>query len=120
MSNTTYEQRLRALAEKMAKDQYDKAENSVNRIGIPFSDLLPMRKKVYTDMKMSDARIAVAEMAVQYEALYNELSVGDAQIIGFNNNRGEYKKYREGMDEILKEHGLIPDTEQEAEQDGNN
>jgi len=107
MNNSTYEQRVQTIAEKMAKNQYERAEKEVMRLGVSFSDLTDLQKKIYTDTKMADARIAVAEMA-EAVIIYAFGSLEDYNQLVEQGQEFDY------MDRVLKEQGLIPDTEQEA------
>ena len=92
----TYIERVRLLAEKMAKNQWPLLD-----------DFVQGWKKACVNAKMQDARIAVAEMA-EAVIIYAFGSLEDYNQLVEQGQEFDY------MDRVLKEQGLIPDTEQEA------
>jgi len=101
----TYTERVRLLAEKMAKASYDKMNYS-----IPWDRC--SNKYYYYSKKMEDARIAIAETA-EAVIIYAFGSLEDYKQLVEQGQEFDY------MDRVLKEQGLIPDSAQEGSHDAN-
>ena len=97
MDNQAYQQRVQALAEKMAKDKWD---NDPFRKG---EDFYRTEKNIQTDWindEINGARIAVAEMAAELKPCLEALATYTLL----------------DVEKVLKQRGLIPDNGQENDQ----
>ena len=94
MDKIPYAERVRLLAEKMAKNQWPLLD-----------DFVQGWKKACVNAKMQDARIAVAEMKDMAACLLHSRFIREGYL---------HAQAGKMVDKELKFQGLIPDTEQEA------
>lgn len=104
----TYNERLKEIAEKMAKAQHHLKYES-DRNAVKWEQLTELEKDLLIIQGKASARIAVAEMTKAYEWGHHDGWMSKAM----NFNRLDSPSLKEG----LIKSGLIPDDGQEAGSD---
>lgn len=100
MNKQSYEHRVRALAEKMARNKYPITFFQTKHPSVWEETFYEKQREYTIELMMSTARIAVAEMAEIAKTAYWE---------GYLVKSGD-------MEGWLEEQGLIPDNAQEGAQ----